>query len=263
MEMSSLVAYEDSESEDESVDQTKEGEPASVQKRSCEQSHVMVCNSSEVTVSPHSFTPDPDSSLLEYNGSVQEGNSFSIHPHSRLRSFFDWQRQNCSDGVAGEKHCGETTAPLSLGLTRGTISPMQTPPHTPQRFGDELKPPKRHCTVPSGVRPYIPKRQRLATSEEAVGSIFPVEHVSGNQTRESQILSQVSERVKPYLAHKPGTAGIPRRLLMNLGGHQGPVNTVQWCPVPHLSHLLLSASMDKTVKVKYLLLTFRCYICFT
>lgn len=261
--MSSLVAYEDSESEDDSVDQTKEGEPASVQKQSCEQSHVMVCSSSERTVSPHSFTPDPDSSLLEYNGSAQEGNSFSVHPHSRLCSFFDWRGQNCSDGTAGEKHCADTTAPLSFGLTQGTISPMQIPPHPQQRFGDKLKPPKRHCTVPSGVRPYIPKRQRLATSEEAVGSTFPVEHVSGNQTRESQILSQVSERVKPYLAHKPGTAGIPRRLLMNLGGHQGPVNTVQWCPVPHLSHLLLSASMDKTVKVKFLLLTFRCYICFT
>lgn len=36
---------------------------------------------------------------------------------------------------------------------------------------------------------------------------------------------------------------------MSLGGHQGPVNTVRWCPVPHLSHLLLSASMDKTFKV--------------
>lgn len=36
---------------------------------------------------------------------------------------------------------------------------------------------------------------------------------------------------------------------MSLGGHQGPVNTVQWCPVPQHSHLLLSASMDKTFKV--------------
>ncbi|KAK2825966.1 hypothetical protein Q5P01_020180 [Channa striata] len=36
---------------------------------------------------------------------------------------------------------------------------------------------------------------------------------------------------------------------MSLRGHQGPVNKVRWCPVPHLSHLLLSASMDKTFKV--------------
>ncbi|KAG8013320.1 WD repeat-containing protein 25 [Nibea albiflora] len=106
------------------------------------------------------------------------------------------------------------------------------------------------CEQNQEVRvPYIPKRQRLATSVETADPKYSAEQVPGNQTRTGQILSEVSPRVKPYLAHKPGAAGIPRRLLMSLGGHQGPVNTVQWCPVPHLSHLLLSASMDKTFKV--------------
>lgn len=247
--MSSLVAYEDSESEDDSLDQIEEGEPASVQPGPCEQNQeVRVCNSSEVTLSHHhSFTPDR--SVLEYHGSVSEGNSSSLHPRSQPHGCFDWQRKYCSDVPSQEKHLTYITAPLSLGLTQGKISPMQTPTHVPQRFSDKLKPAKKLCTVPSGVRPYIPKRQRLATSEESVDSKFPLEHARGNHARESQSLSEVSERVKPYLDHKPGTAGIPRRLLMNLGGHQGPVNTVQWCPVPHLSHLLLSASMDKTFKV--------------
>lgn len=244
--MLSLVAYEDSESEEDFPDQTKEGEPAS---GSCEQNQeVRVCNSSEVTLSHHSCTPDPDKTVLKYHGSVLEGNSFSQHPHSQPHSCFDWQRNYCSDGTAQEKHFTDTTG-LSLGSTQGKISPKQTLPHMPQRFGDTLKPAKRLCTVPSGVRPYIPKRQRLATTVETVDSKFPMEEVPGNQTRESQILSEVSERVKPYLAQKPGNAGIPRRLLLSLEGHQGPVNTVQWCSVPHLSHLLLSASMDKTFKV--------------
>lgn len=243
--MFSLVAYEDSESEDDFLDQMKEGEPAS---GTCEQNQeVRVPNSSEVTLSHHSCTPDPDKTVLKYH-SVLEGKSFSQDPHSQPLSCFDWQRKYCIDGTAQEKHLSDTTS-LSLGSTQGKSSPKQTLPHMPQRFSDKLKPAKRLCTVPPVVRPYIPKRQRLATTGEIVDSKFTVEQVPGNQTRESQIRSEVSERIKPYLAQKPGAAGIPRRLLLSLEGHQGPVNTVQWCSVPHLSHLLLSASMDKTFKV--------------
>ncbi|KAM7375966.1 hypothetical protein PAMP_005720 [Pampus punctatissimus] len=118
-----------------------------------------------------------------------------------------------------------------------------------ERFSGGSNTAKRPQSVSPGVRPYIPKRHRLATSEAKADAKSPAEQVEGTQSRNSQILSDVSAKVKPYLAHKPGAAGIPRRLLMSLGGHQGPVNTVQWCPVPHLSHLLLSASMDKTFKV--------------
>lgn len=248
--MSSLVAYEDSESEDDSLDQAGEGAPASVQTGSCEQNQdVRGCNSSEVTLSPHSFTPDPHRSVLEYHGSFSERNSSSLRSDSQPQSCFDRERKYCSDVTTRERHLKDTTAPLSLCATQGKISPLHTLPHMPQSFTDGLKSAKRHRTVPSGVRPYIPKRQRLASSVETVDPKFPAEQVPGNQTREGQILSEVSARVKPYLVHKPGAAGIPRRLLMSLGGHQGPVNTVQWCPVPHLSHLLLSASMDKTFKV--------------
>nr|XP_046268217.1 WD repeat-containing protein 25 isoform X2 [Scatophagus argus]XP_046268218.1 WD repeat-containing protein 25 isoform X2 [Scatophagus argus]XP_046268219.1 WD repeat-containing protein 25 isoform X2 [Scatophagus argus]XP_046268220.1 WD repeat-containing protein 25 isoform X2 [Scatophagus argus] len=237
--MSSLVAYEDSESEDDCLDQTEEGTPTFTQ--TCEQNRV--CNSSQVT--PHSLTPGPDRSTVEYHGSVSEINNTSQHPLSQPQSCLDGQRKYCSAGMAQGKHF--TTAPLHAA--QGKNSPLQTLPYMPKSFSDSLKPAKRLCTVPSGVRPYVPKRQRLATSVDTVDPKFLAEQVPGNQTRESQILSEVSARVKPYLAHNPSTAGIPRRLLMSLGGHQGPVNTVQWCPVPHLSHLLLSASMDKTFKV--------------
>ncbi|XP_020775194.1 WD repeat-containing protein 25 [Boleophthalmus pectinirostris] len=100
--------------------------------------------------------------------------------------------------------------------------------------------------LPSSVRPYVPKRQRRAPVESSEPSEAP-EHI---QREERPILSEVSPTVKQCLSKKrPVVSGVPRRLLMNLGGHQGPVNTVKWCPVPHLSHLLLSASMDKTFKV--------------
>ncbi|XP_026156461.1 WD repeat-containing protein 25 isoform X1 [Mastacembelus armatus] len=211
--MSSLVAYEDS--EDESVDQEEEGGSASAQSGSCEESQeAAVWNYSKVAC---------------------------LQP----QSCFDRETKYCSSRTVQNKQFGDAAAPLILPEPLGKISPLQTLPDMPQNFSDVLNPAKRHYTVPSGIRPYIPKRQRLA----AVETVNPTEQVQGNQTRESQMLSNVSQRVKSCLAHKPGAAGIPRRLLMSLGGHQGPVNTVQWCPVPHLSHLLLSASMDKTFKV--------------
>lgn len=112
---------------------------------------------------------------------------------------------------------------------------------------------KRPQNVPSGIRPYVSKRQRLgptsATQKDDVSSKQSVEDVSPTQTRCVQMLSEVCDKVKPYLLGKPRGAGIPRRPLRSLEGHGGPVNTVHWCPVPQLSHLLLSASMDKTVKV--------------
>lgn len=245
VEMSSLVAYDDSESEDDSLDQREEEASAFVQTGSSEQNlEVRVCNTSQVTPSHHSFTPDPDIS----HENVSERSISSLHQHLEPQSCSDLGRKYCSDARAQEKHFKETTAPVSLCLTQGNISPLQTLPHMLQSFGDRLKPEKRHHALLS-VRPYIPKRQRLVTSAEIVHPQCPTEQVQGNQTREGQILSEVSGRVKPHLAHKPGAAGIPRKLLMSLGGHQGPVNTVQWCPMPHLSHLLLSASMDKTFKV--------------
>ncbi|TNN41820.1 WD repeat-containing protein 25 [Liparis tanakae] len=133
-------------------------------------------------------------------------------------------------------------------MSRGKSSPLQTLPHVTQRFGDGLNPARRPPPVRAGVRPYIPKRQRLAPSVGTADPQNPGEPDPGGLTRDSHTMSDVSARIKPYLSHKPGAAGIPRRLLMSLGGHRGPVNTVRWCPVPHLSHLLLSASMDKTFK---------------
>ncbi|XP_056248974.1 WD repeat-containing protein 25 [Seriola aureovittata] len=244
MKMSSLVAYEDSESEDEFLDQTKEGTSASVQTGSYEQNQeVVVCNNSDVPAKLRSFTHDHEGTVLEYHGNISESTISSIQPRSQPQNFFDLSR------IAQHKHFRDTTAPPSLPATRGKMSPQHILPHVPQSFGDGMNSAKRQYTVPSCVRPYIPKRQKLATSVETVDPKYPAEQVTGNKTRESQILSDVSAIVKPYLALKPDTAGIPRRLLMSLGGHQGPVNTVQWCPVPHLSHLLLSASMDKTFKV--------------
>lgn len=225
--MSSLVAYDDSGSEDDCLNPSEEeGGTASIQTRTSENSSL------EVAHSAHSSRAEGGISKLEYPGHYFEG------PQSR-----PWPQ-----GL--ENHLTSTPPPSHLATVSDKISHKGTHCEMPQMFNDRLNQAKRPCTAPSGIRPYIPKRQRLATSGETLSSKSQVEHNPGCQTRISPVLSEVSERVKPYLDNRPGAAGIPRRLLMSLGGHQGPVNTVQWCPVPQHSHLLLSASMDKTFKVR-------------
>ncbi|XP_077946135.1 WD repeat-containing protein 25 isoform X1 [Gasterosteus aculeatus] len=244
--MSSLVAYEDSEPEDDSPKRTEEVTSASIQTGCYEPNQgVRLFDSSRTIPSPPcSATPDPDRSVLVYRGDVSERRSSSLCPQPQPHSCFGWESKRCRGGTARDERLRDTAGPRSLPETRGKISPTQS-----HSFDGGLSPAKRNPTVRSGVRPYVPKRQRPAASSGTVDPKHPAERVPGSLISESQILLDVSARVKPYLAHKAGASGIPRRLLMSLGGHRGPVNTVQWCPVPHLSHLLLSASMDKTFKV--------------
>uniref|UniRef100_A0A3B1JJU5 WD repeat domain 25 n=1 Tax=Astyanax mexicanus TaxID=7994 RepID=A0A3B1JJU5_ASTMX len=103
---------------------------------------------------------------------------------------------------------------------------------------------KRPQPTPAGVRPYVSKRQKLSTQSADLNT----EGSSSSQHTNLHLLSTVSERIRPHLGRK-GRTELPKYVQHQLQAHQGPVNTVQWCPVPHLSHLLLSASMDKTFKV--------------
>lgn len=110
---------------------------------------------------------------------------------------------------------------------------------------------KRPQDIPGGLRPYVSKRQRMFTQSESAA----LEHTANSpdpQATNSRLLSEVSQRVQPFLGRKMVRGELPKCVQHQLHAHQGPVNTVQWCPVPHLSHLLLSASMDKTFKVRVL-----------
>ncbi|XP_056623737.1 WD repeat-containing protein 25 [Triplophysa dalaica] len=100
---------------------------------------------------------------------------------------------------------------------------------------------KRSHPNPTAVRPYVSKRQRVSTSALVQTE---AEHTAG-----SHLLSEVSETIRPYLNRKQVGSQLPKRVQFELQAHQGPVNTLQWCPVDHHSHLLLSASMDKTFKL--------------
>lgn len=236
--MSSLVAYDDSGSEDDCHNTSEEeGDTVGIQTRTSESTSLEVPQSSHSLRAEARRSMSREISTLDCRGPNPEG--------PQLLSY-----------TQGLKNHFIVPPPLvNSAVAQGKISPMQAHPQMPQMLTDKLIPTKRACTVPSSIRPYIPKRQRLATSGETLHSKPQTEQGPGCQTRVSRVLSEVSERVKPYLDNKTGMAGIPKRLLMSLEGHQGPVNTVQWCPVPQHSHLLLSASMDKTFKVPLFIAT--------
>lgn len=103
--------------------------------------------------------------------------------------------------------------------------------------------------VLGGLRPYMSKRQRLITQSESA-ALENTENSPDLQAKNLRLLTEVSERVQPFLGRNVVRGELPKRVQHQLHAHRGPVNTVQWCPVPHLSHLLLSASMDKTLKVR-------------
>ncbi|KAH0620362.1 hypothetical protein JD844_020710 [Phrynosoma platyrhinos] len=110
-----------------------------------------------------------------------------------------------------------------------------------------------HDVPIQGLRPYIPKRMRLvknAIPHEAEGSGEGTNCATKIGTAEDRMSIKVSQYMMPYIGSKYGATEIPKNLVFQMSDHSGPVNVVQWCPLQKWSHMLLSASMDKTVKTK-------------
>lgn len=103
------------------------------------------------------------------------------------------------------------------------------------------------------VLPYIPKRLRQlqALNPEAGGGKDgePPGPPAGCAPAPLCVAPTVSEFIQPYLNSQYRETTVPKKVLFHLRGHRGPVNSIQWCPVFCKSHMLLSASMDKTFKV--------------
>ncbi|XP_052009456.1 WD repeat-containing protein 25 [Xyrauchen texanus] len=98
----------------------------------------------------------------------------------------------------------------------------------------------------AAVRPYVAKRPRVSAAEpEAVAAEPDYSRAAGSH----QLLFQESHSIRPFVGRNHGRSELPRRVRWSVRAHEGPVNTLQWSPVEHLSHLLLSASMDRTCKV--------------
>lgn len=127
----------------------------------------------------------------------------------------------------------------------------QTKPRTPGQKGSALQR-KRHedCVVP-----YVPKRlrqlQALSTETDKSEDVATQGPSAGRASAPLCVTPQVSEFIQPFLDTQYQETQISRKVLFYLRGHRGPVNSIQWCPVSSKSHMLLSASMDKTFKVRF------------
>lgn len=210
-----------------------------------------------------------DSDSDEESGTNNEGVSFTLKCDSAVEQFLGSPGSSAT-GLPEDRQCTNTTSVGPLWpfksppwqqpqLVDSCKTALQIPPHSLPQNPACPNPVKRLAPSSAGVRPYIPKRQKLAPTDDRVSpgpSVRggPVKGTSTNTTTSqasgSRMLSEVSERVRPFLGQKVGRMELPRRCHLQLQAHQGPVNTVQWCPAPHTSHLLLSASMDRTVKVR-------------
>ncbi|XP_035312599.1 WD repeat-containing protein 25 isoform X2 [Cricetulus griseus] len=102
------------------------------------------------------------------------------------------------------------------------------------------------------VVPYTPKRLRQLQAqnpEDGGKDKEPPGPPAGYAPAPLRVPPTVSEFIQPYLNSQHRETKVPKRVLFHLRGHRGPVNSIQWCPVFRKSHMLLSASMDKTFKV--------------
>ncbi|XP_032820892.2 WD repeat-containing protein 25 [Petromyzon marinus] len=157
---------------------------------------------------------------------------------------------------------------------RQRLSEQDTrPPESPSRGASPLF---------GAIRPYVSKRQRLGDAGDAAdrggasedgnaaaadggggaggigmgqGGIGGIDGgraqttSGGGAADHSALIRGISPVVAPYLDCKYSGTQLTSRVYLELAGHGGAVNALRWCPVRTQSHLLLTASMDKTVKV--------------
>eukprot|EP00057_Strongylocentrotus_purpuratus_P032693 XP_788503.3 PREDICTED: WD repeat-containing protein 25-like [Strongylocentrotus purpuratus] len=96
----------------------------------------------------------------------------------------------------------------------------------------------------SGLTPYVPKRLRKSndnsSDDHQTHGYWSRKENTDFYTADPVIESNIEQ---PKTGSKP-----PKRLFCNFVLHEGPVTHVEW-NIPQFSHLLLSSSMDKTVRV--------------
>ncbi|XP_038193008.1 WD repeat-containing protein 25 isoform X3 [Arvicola amphibius] len=139
------------------------------------------------------------------------------------------------------------------------VKPAWDALHSPSQTQSEVESTARNASSFQRKRgedcvvPYTPKRLRQlqALNPEAGGGkdLEPPEPPAGCAPAPLCVAPTVSESIQPYLNSQYRETKVPRKVLFHLRGHRGPVNSIQWCPVFCKSHMLLSASMDKTFKV--------------
>ncbi|XP_048392984.1 WD repeat-containing protein 25 isoform X1 [Stegostoma tigrinum] len=115
------------------------------------------------------------------------------------------------------------------------------------------------------IKPYIPKRLRQKDVpsksnyfKDSTKVLTSEINCTATEEQQLNLLNRISDFIKPYLENQYQATNIPKRVVFQISEHKGPVTTIHWCPMQQHSHLLLSASMDKSVKIWDAVETGRC-----
>uniref|UniRef100_A0A8D0BXC7 WD repeat domain 25 n=1 Tax=Salvator merianae TaxID=96440 RepID=A0A8D0BXC7_SALMN len=226
---SSLVAYEDSDSEAEAG------------------------KSEDAGGSVSRATLDRSDTFSEHKGQLEEhmGSSrINIFPEDTFAQHLQSNRKSVVTTQSRKVY----SATLKIASSNhNQLNPVLKPEMI---SGNESYSEKRACDdsdiAAQGLRPYIPKRLRQGKSlphQEAENSRGGDSCAARPDPVEERMSINTSQYIMPYIGSKYGVTEIPKKLVFQMSKHSGPVNAVWWCPVQKWSHMLLSASMDKTIKV--------------
>lgn len=148
--------------------------------------------------------------------------------------------------------CGTSLSSQVSGLSVAANAARSSPYFNKKRMLDEC------VSAQENVKPYIPKKLRqeqILTSSSTKTPVcrgeVPVSVVDSDAAElpSSSTFYTISDFLQPYLETSYRSFEIPKGMVFHMLAHSGPVNRVQWSPVRQYSHLLLSASMDNTIKV--------------
>ncbi|XP_038632777.1 WD repeat-containing protein 25 [Scyliorhinus canicula] len=260
--MNSLVTYESSDSE---TDNDKSEEVKFLQRKD------------DFVHSKFQFQPVfPTSTGLE---SSQCGLELKVASTGSSNEEYNWhrtpnyaQRHFCVTPRPTEMSLNdETYFQFSKSNKKNALDLMQKSDRIPAKVEPSAQKRLFQDSVPAArnVKPYIPKRLRQkeeVTHESKDNTEVLNSGINQTAPEEQQLslLSKISDFIKPYLKNQHKTSDIPKHSVFHISQHKGPVTTIQWCPVQQHSHLLLSASMDKTIKIWNAIETGRClktYLC--
>ncbi|XP_054825940.1 WD repeat-containing protein 25 [Eublepharis macularius] len=155
-----------------------------------------------------------------------------------------------ANATAHPKRDYPAAAQMAIWSPKQSLSPLQKPQLLSENEDYSLKRAHEDGGVTlRGLSPYIPKRLRKGKNPETEDCGESTNSLAKFGVAGDRMSINISKYIMPYIGSKYGVTAIPTTLVFHMSEHSGAVNIVRWCPVQKWSHMLLSASMDKTVKV--------------
>uniref|UniRef100_A0A8C5WWQ0 WD repeat-containing protein 25 n=1 Tax=Laticauda laticaudata TaxID=8630 RepID=A0A8C5WWQ0_LATLA len=229
----SLVAYDDSDSE---AENGRSGDVISSEINLADFAVDVIQPSDDLNI-----ISEKKVKSLEYMGSskknVSQEDTFQLHLQPDEKTIITAVEQQCNRNCTLTKTRTKYTQPVNPLLEAKIPSGNAYAQKRMRNDGD--------VTIQK-LRPYVSKKLQQEKKEYQKESMSsPVKY----STAEDKMSVKISQYIMPYIGSKYAVTEIPKNLIFHMAEHSGPVNAVCWCPLQRWSHMLLSASMDKTIKV--------------